>query len=312
MTDRGKTRFVYGPVPSRRLGFSLGVDILPFKTCTLDCIYCQLGRTPRTSCRRRAYFSMRNILAQIRQALQEGGRIDVITFSGSGEPTLNKNLGPLIRGIKRMTRIPVAVLTNGTLLYRREVRKDLLSADLVVPSLDAATANVFRKVNRPHPLLKASRILDGLLKFRKEYSGQIWLEIMLVKGINDRPGDIRSLKKIVDNVRPDRIHLNTVVRPPADSRARPLSMKELERIRASFGDSAEIIASPGKRIRKKVRADLAQAILGMVRRRPVTLEDISLSLGAHRDEILKTLDSLLDGRKIRSRRHGRKIFYKAA
>ena len=312
MNDGDKTRFVYGPVPSRRLGFSLGVDILPFKTCTLDCIYCQLGPTPRPFSRRRAYFSTRDVLTQIRQALEKGGRIDVITFSGSGEPTLNKNLGPIIRGIKKMTRIPVAVLTNGTLLYRKEVREDLLAADLVVPSLDAATASVFRTVNRPHRSLKSDRILDGLLKFRREYQGQIWLEIMLVKGINDRPGDIRSFKKIVDAVRPDRVHLNTVVRPPADSRARPLSMKELERIRASLGDSVEIVASSRKRTRRKARTDLDQAILGMIRRRPVTLEDISLSLGAHRDEILKTLDLLLDGQKIRCLRHGRKIFYKAA
>jgi wyosine [tRNA(Phe)-imidazoG37] synthetase (radical SAM superfamily) len=211
-----------------------------------------------------------------------------------------------------MTPIPVAVLTNGTLLYRKEVRKELLAADLVVPSLDAATAAVFRKVNRPHRFLKADRILDGLRKFRKEYSGRIWLEIMLVKGVNDSPKDIRSLKRIVEDIRPDRVHLNTVVRPPADSRARPLSMKDLERIRVSLGDSAEIVASPGKRTRRKVRTGIEQTILDMVRRRPVTLEDISLSLGTHRDEILKVLAALIDQKKIRSRRHGRKIFYRAA
>ena len=118
----GKPRFVYGPVPSRRLGFSLGVDILPFKTCSLDCVYCQLGSSGRTTGRRRAYFSPRDVVADVRAALGSAPRVDHITFSGSGEPTLNTNLGRIIRGIKRSTRVPVAVLTNATLLTRGDVR----------------------------------------------------------------------------------------------------------------------------------------------------------------------------------------------
>ena len=168
-------RFVYGPVASRRLGFSLGVDIIPFKTCTLDCIYCQLGSTGRTTARRRRFFPPREILAQIKAAVASGPKIDVITFSGSGEPTLNKDIGRLIRSIKRLTRIPVAVLTNGTLLTRGDVRRDLAAADVVVPSLDAVPAALFRRVNRPHASLVNARIVDGLARFRDGYAGEIRL-----------------------------------------------------------------------------------------------------------------------------------------
>ena len=216
-------RFVYGPVASRRLGFSLGVDIIPFKTCTLDCVYCQLGSAGRTTVRRRSWFPPEAILAQIKEAIDSGQRIDVITFSGSGEPTLSRDLGFLIRSIKKMTGIPVAVLTNGTLLGRRDVRRDLAAADIVGPSLDAVPAALFRRVNRPHASLDNRKVIDGLVRFRDEFAGEIRLEIMLVKGVNDSPAAIEAVKKAVARIRPDRIELNTVVRPPADRRAGALS-----------------------------------------------------------------------------------------
>jgi len=206
-TGPGTPRFVYGPVPSRRLGHSLGVDILPFKTCSLDCVYCQLGSTGKTTNRRRAYFSPRDVLAQIRAVLDSGQRVDHITFSGSGEPTLNANLGRIIRGLKKITNVPVAVLTNGTLLTRKDVRGDLLAADVVAPSLDAVPARLFRAVNRPHPSLDAGRVVKGLARFRREFRGQIWLEIMLVKGVNDTPDHIRDLRTAVAAIRPDRLQL---------------------------------------------------------------------------------------------------------
>ncbi len=307
--SRSSRSFVYGPVPSRRLGFSLGVDVLPLKTCTLDCLYCQLGPTERRTCRRQSYFPPAEVLGQIRRALRSGERIDYITFSGSGEPTLNKDLGDLIRSVKAMTSVPVAVLTNGTLLYRKSVRQDLLAADLVVPSLDAATAAMFRSVNRPHPLLTAERILEGLRKFREEYKGRLWLEIMFVKGVNDSADHLLALKKAVDVIHPDLVHINTVVRPPAYRKARALSAQELDKIRAGFGDRAEVVASFGKKGQRKGLSGLEKSVATMVRRRPVTADDISAALGRHRDEVLKALSRLVEAGKVRPVGHGRKTFY---
>jgi wyosine [tRNA(Phe)-imidazoG37] synthetase (radical SAM superfamily) len=307
-----KPRFVYGPVPSRRLGFSLGVDILPFKTCSLDCVYCQLGSSGRTIGRRRAYFSPRQVLSQVRAALGSARRVDHITFSGSGEPTLNKNLGRIIRGIKKMTRVPVAVLTNGTLLTRKDVRADLIEADVVVPSLDAVMPRLFRAVNRPHSSLEAGRIIDGLARFRREFGGQIWLEIMLVRGVNDAPDDIRALKEAIAMIRPDRIQLNTVVRPPAEASAHPLTTRELDRVRRALGNKAEVVADFEKESRAWGPGDLEEAITAVVKRRPVTAADISASLSRHRDEVLKALGRLLDSGRVRAVRHGRKTFYEAA
>lgn len=305
-------RFVYGPVPSRRLGFSLGVDILPFKTCTLDCTYCQLGSTRKTVCRRGSWFPPGEILSQIKEALDAGPRIDAITFSGSGEPTLNKDIGRLIRAIKRLTRIPVVVLTNGTLLTRKEVRHDLAAADIVVPSLDAVPEVMFRRVNRPHGSLRNDKIIDGLARFRREFRGEIWLEVMLVRGVNDSPAHIKALKAAVERIGPDRIQLNTVVRPPADAGAKPLSPRELQTIRARLGPKAEIVASFKSRKQTPGAADLDRTVLAMAGRRPVTAEDISSSLGRHRDEVLKALASLLARGKVRKVIHGGKTYFAGA
>ena len=306
-------RHVYGPVASRRLGFSLGVDVIPFKTCTLDCVYCQLGSTGRTTVRRGRWFPPREILAQIKEAIDSGRRIDVITFSGSGEPTLCRDLGPLIRAIKRMTKIPVAVLTNATLLTRPEVRRDLRAADIVVPSLDAVPSRVFRRVNRPNAGLDSARIIEGLARFRKEFRGQLRLEIMLVKGTNDRPADIRALEAAVNRIQPDRIELNTVVRPPAERRAAPLGPAALERIRTRLGPKAEVVASfEGKApARKRDHLPLEEDVLATVRRRPQTAEDVAKALGRHRDEVIKALAGLAARRRIRERRHGGEIYFSA-
>jgi wyosine [tRNA(Phe)-imidazoG37] synthetase (radical SAM superfamily) len=305
-------RFVYGPVASRRLGFSLGVDIIPFKTCSLDCVYCQLGSTGRTSARRRSWFPPREILAQVRAALDSGQRIDAITFSGSGEPTLNKDIGKLIRGIKRMTRVPVVVLTNGTLLAREDVRRDLAAADVVVPSLDAVPAGLFRRVNRPHASLLNARIIDGLARFRDGYRGEIRLEVMLVKGLNDSPAAVEALKGAIARIRPDRIELNTVVRPPADLRAAPLGPAELRKIRAALGPRAEIVAAFARRKQAPAAGALERAVLATIGRRPQTAEDIAVALGRHRDEVFKALSGLADRGRARSRVHGGKTYFAAA
>ena len=305
----GSRPYVYGPVPSRRLGFSLGVDIIPFKTCTLDCTYCQLGSTRKTVCRRGSWFPPGEILAQVKEAVESGQKIDVITFSGSGEPTLNRDIGRIIRAIKKMTRIPVVVLTNGTLLTRKEVRRDLAAADIVVPSLDAVPGNLFRRVNRPNRALDPEKIIDGLARFRDEFHGEIWLEIMLIRGVNDSPAHIKALRAAADRIRPERLQLNTVVRPPADVKAKPLSPGAMRKIRDALGPRAEIIASFEKRKQAPAAGGFEAALLTAVGRRPMTAEDISLSLGRHRDEVLKALSSLRGRRKVREAVHGGQTYF---
>lgn len=304
-----KRTYVYGPVPSRRLGFSLGVDILPFKTCTLDCVYCQLGSSSRTTVRRRAFFDPKDVLDQVRKAISSGGHIDHITFSGSGEPTLNRSLGGIIRGIKKMTDIPVAVLTNATLLSRTDVREALRAADIVVPSFDAATPGLFRRVNRPHRSLSLDRTLKGLAEFRRRYKGEIWLEIMLVKGMNDSPAHVRKLKEAIAAIRPDRVQLNTVVRPPAVKNAGPLSTAEMEKIREAIGEGCEVVADFPKTAQAPSREGLEAAILSMVRRRPVTAEDIAASLGRDRASVFKVLASLVSAKKVRRALFKGKTFF---
>jgi len=302
-------RFVYGPVASRRLGFSLGVDIIPFKTCSLDCVYCQLGSAGRTTTRRGSWFPPEEILGQIKAAVDSGQRIDVITFSGSGEPTLSRDIGRLIRAVKRMTRIPVAVLTNGTLLTRKDVRRDLAAADIVVPSLDAVSAPAFRRVNRPNASLDNRKIIDGLVRFRDDFPGDLRLEVMIVKGVNDAPSDIRTLKAAVARIRPDRIELNTVVRPPAERRARPLGAAAMAKIRAELGPKAEIVASFAARKQAPAAGGLEPAILATLGRRPQTAADIAAALGRHRDEVLKALTSLLVRRRVRKVVHGGRTYF---
>ncbi len=302
-------RFVYGPVASRRLGFSLGVDIIPFKTCTLDCVYCQLGSTAKTTVRRGSWFPPDEILAQIKAAVDSGQRIDVITFSGSGEPTLSRDIGRLIRAIKKMTSIPVAVLTNATLLTRKDVRCELAAADIVVPSLDAVPAPVFRRVNRPQASLDNRRIIEGLVRFREEFPGELRLEIMLVEGVNDTPAQIRALKAAVARIRPDRIELNTVVRPPADRTARPLSAAALAKIRAQLGPKAEIVASFAGKKQAPASGSLEGSILATVGRRPQTAADIALALGRPLEEVVQALSSLRRHRQVGRLTHGGQTYF---
>lgn len=307
--DKSQTIHIYGPVPSRRLGFSLGIDIIPFKTCSLNCIYCQLGPTTKKTIHRKEYLSSSEILSQIKKKLSSDQRIDYITFSGSGEPTLNKILEKLIREIRKITSIPVAVLTNSTLLSQKSTREALMDADLVVPSLDAATQEIFVKVNRPHSSLKLEEIIEGLRKLRQEFKGSIWLEIMLVKGVNDSPSHIRKLKEAITKIKPDKVQLNTVIRPPAEEFARPLNLRELEKINKVFGKNCEIIAEFSREAQKSTPENLEGAILSLIQRRPATLTDISNSLGKHKNEIIKYLNLLLVDGKIKSVIHkGLKYF----
>jgi wyosine [tRNA(Phe)-imidazoG37] synthetase (radical SAM superfamily) len=268
-----------------------------------------LGPTRKKSAQRREYFHPESVLAQIKKALLSEQRIDYITFSGSGEPTLNATLGKLIREIKKITDVPVAVLTNSTLLTDARVRKALQPADLVVPSLDAATQEEFIEVNRPHASLNIEDIIAALKIFRQEFSGQIWLEIMLVKDKNDSPAHIEQLKAAIGEIAPDRIQLNTVFRPPAEEFARALSLKELEKIKKAFGENCEIIAEFSSTDQTPQIKSLEDRILSIIQRRPVTLLDISKSLGKHRDEVIKYLNALTKKGLIKSITYKDKTYF---
>jgi len=304
-------KYTFGPVPSRRLGMSLGVDIVPFKMCSFDCIYCQLGTTTDKSVQRQSYVPKEEVLDELREVLDnDADRIDFITFSGSGEPTLNSDIGEMIRQVKAFSQVPVAVLTNGSLLYRDDVRKDLSKADLVVPSLDAITEDTLAKINRTHESLTAKLIIEGLRKFTQEFKGKIWLEIMLVKDVNDDPEELKQTADLVRELDVDKIHLNTVARPPAEEFALAITAQEMERIVSMFDSRAEVIADFSKLVKHEVHGeDTENEILSLLKRRPCTVGDISSSLGIHRNEVIKFVNHLTTNGSVRRIKHGDKWYY---
>lgn len=300
---------LYGPVPSRRLGLSLGIDIVPFKTCTLDCIYCQLGRTTALTLKRKKYIRSSIVLKEIKDFLKTGRKIDYITFAGSGEPTLNSDIGNIITGIKKITDIPVAVITNGTLLFRKAVRNSLFNADLVVPSLDSATLTGFKRINRRHNSLYIKKVIEGITRFRREYEGKIWLEIMLVQGFNDTGKELNLLKKAVALIKPDKVQLNTVVRPPAEKYAARVSRKKMKAIASDFSSKCDVIYDRKWKHKKYFRSLIGESILEVLRRRPVTVDDIVASLGLEKSGVIKNLLILEKTGAIKIKNMNGKLFY---
>ena len=305
-------KYVFGPVPSRRLGMSLGVDLIPYKTCSYDCIYCELGRTTHKTTARKEYISKDLILKQLEEhLLLLDSPPDYITISGSGEPTLNAKLGEIIRHIKNITRIPVAVLTNSSLFFMEEVKKDLLEADVVLPSLDAVSSNVFKYINRPDHHLTIDEIISGLINFRQEFSGEIWLEILFCRVINDDYKEVERMRKIINNIKPDRIQLNTVARPAPEDFAIPLSGIQLHTIKEQLGPDAEIIATAIPRGGGTHFVDNEDNIVNLIARRPCTMEDISIALELHPNETFKYLGKLEKERRISHTLHNRRAYYQA-
>ena len=303
---------LFGPVPSRRLGISLGLDLVPMKTCTLNCIYCECGRTTHLTLNRREYVPFEEVKKELSHFLSHNPMPDYITFSGSGEPTLNSTIGDVIHFIKTQTfNIPVAVLTNGTLLFQRKVRDDIKDATVVIPSLDAVTKKTFAKIVRPDPKLNIDAIISGLIQFRKEYSGQIWLEIFIVPGINDTKEELTAIKGAIAKIRPDTVQLNTLDRPGTVQDIRSATRKELESILDFWQlDYAEIIAKPPERKELlSYRKDAESAILETIARRPCTLQDLTELLGLHAAEVNKYLDVLEADNKIKVVNQKRGFFY---
>ena len=304
--------YLFGPVPSRRLGISLGIDLVPMKTCTLNCIYCECGKTTNLTLERREYVPLAEVKTEFLHYLSNHPKPDYITFSGSGEPTLNSLIGEAIRFIRsHETEIPVAVLTNGTLLFDPQVRKELKPASMVMPSLDAATDKVFIKINRPHPRLPVERMIDGLIQFRKEFQGQIWLEIFIVPGLNNTEPELTALKLAIQKISPNRVQLNTLDRPGPVSHIRAATPEELQQVIHFWNlNNIEIIAKASDR-KKMVayRKDVEGAILETVARRPCTLEDLTNILGLHANEVNKYLDVLEADKKVSVTHQARGPFY---
>lgn len=281
---------VFGPVPSRRLGRSLGVDVVPFKTCTYDCIYCQLGRTTCRTIEPREWVPLDDVLHEVEAKLSTGP--DFITLSGSGEPTLFSRLAELIGGIKDLTSIPIALLTNGSLLWDPEVQEAIQNVDLLIPSLDAGDEAMFRRVNRPHEAISFDRLIDGLTAARELCRGQYWLEVLLLAGYTALEEEVMKLVQYTGLIKPDRIQLNTVTRPPAESFAAGVSGTRLNEWSRFFDPPAEVVADY-RHVHEQARFSASRdEILSLLRRRPCPIDGIAHGLSMHPNEVVKYVEAL--------------------
>lgn len=302
---------VFGPVPSRRLGRSLGVDLVPYKTCSYDCIYCQLGPTTCRTIERKKYVPFDTAIGQVEHRLRQTGAVDYITLSGSGEPTLHARLGEVIQRIKKITDIPVAVLTNGSLLWMERVREELAGADLVIPSLDAGDDAVFQYVNRPHRSISFEGMVDGIRRFRKEFRGRMWLEVLLLGGISATRAGAESIAAHARTIGADRVQLNTVLRPPRDRSARRVAKERMLGLAQMFEGAVEVIADYENVHDQSDYAVSRNEVLALLERRPCTVDDVSAGLSIHRNEAIKHLQHLTEENTVSMRTEGDLTFYVA-
>ncbi len=300
---------VFGPVPSRRLGRSLGVDVVPFKTCTYDCIYCQLSRTTCKTVERKEWVPLEDVLDEVKSKLSK--RPDYITLSGSGEPTLFSRLGDLIDGIKRMTNVPVALLTNGSLLWQPEVRGAIRDVDLLIPSLDAGDEAVFHQVNRPHQAISFDRLIDGLVASREACRGRYWLEVFLLEGYTATEAEVKKLAQYAGLIKPDRIQINTVTRPPAESFAAGVSRERLPELARLFDPPAEVVADYHHVHEQTPFAVSRDEILSLLRRRPCSIDGIAQGLSMHPNEVVKYVEALAAEKLVETTWTSGKCFYRA-
>ncbi len=300
--------YIFGPVPSRRLGLSLGVDLIPHKTCTFDCLYCEVGRTTCKTITPGPFAPVDEILSQLEERLK-GCTPDVITLAGSGEPTLHAEIDRIISGIRDITDTKVVILTNGSLFWDEAVRKRVLAADLIMPTLSSAFAHTFQTIHRPHRDLTLDRIVAGLVQLRREFGGLIYLEVILLAGINDTEEEVGALRPLIQKIQPEKIQLNTVVRPPADACAKALDGKRLEEIKLFLGERAEIVVDIETAKGALARDPKGEGLLEMVKRRPLRPKDMANSLGISLDEVESMVKGLLLKGYLRRQDHSGEIFY---
>ncbi len=306
-----KYKYIFGPVPSRRLNVSLGVDLVPHKVCSYNCIYCECGRTTNLTVERKEYVPTKVVLEELNDYLNSHPKPDYVTFSGSGEPTLHKDIGEIISFIKsEYPDVKIAILTNGSLFNDSNVRKEILNADVILPSLDSAIEETFKRIDRPYGKLNLKDIIDGMMKFRKDYKGQIWLEVFIIEGINSDKVNLKALKKAIIKIKPDKIQLNTMDRPGTENWVKAVSKKILEDIVEYWNlNNVEIISKYKRREVKSYRDDVENAIIETIQRRPCTIEDLQNILNLHINELNKYIDVLENEGKIAAKVESRGVFY---
>lgn len=302
--------YLFGPVPSRRLGRSLGIDLVPFKTCTLDCVYCECGCTTHKTLTRAEYVPTQKVISEFAEWHAQDGRADIVTFSGSGEPTLHSHIGEITDAIKNIAHLPVCLLTNATLFFMEDVRNDAAKTDIVVPSLDAGDDDTFQRINRPPESLSFENYCNGLISFAQEYTGRIWLEVFIVPGVNDSHESIEKIAKIAAQMPAiEKIQLNTAVRTPAEPDVLPCSHEQLQSFATAFTPHAEIIAA-FSRVQNGEDTGISSArIFDMISRRPCTLDDIIAGLNLRRTEAIKYLEELDALHRIDSEEREDKTYY---
>ena len=297
-----KTKRVFGPVLSKRLGNSLGIDVIPHKTCSYNCIYCQLGSEENTITDLTNYYSVDEIIYELKEALLNNKNIDYITFTGSGEPTLYKDLKKLIYEIKQITDIPVCIITNGSLLYKQEMRSNLLLADLIIPSLDAGNEETFKLIDNPNKEIDFYKMVEGLIEFKKVFKGEYWLEIFLLKDINDNEDELDDIIKIVKKIKPDRIQLITATRRVANEKAKALSDEELKKIKKYFNSKCDIeidIPNISENHKGNTRILTEDDIVNFLIRQPDTAYIIAKSFNENERKVKELLDLLIKKNKVR-------------
>ena len=309
-----KRKYLFGPVPSRRLGYSLGVDIVPYKTCTLDCVYCECGKTTKLRNRRSSYVSASDVIRELSDYLSKEPKLDYITFSGGGEPVLNTEIGKIIEFIKTSyDAYKVALLTNGTLFGDKKAREDVSMCDLIIPSVDAASEKAFKKINRPAPGISASSVIKGIELLNREVSGKLWVEVFVIPGINDNEGELRKIKEALIRIGPEKVQLNTLDRPGTVKDLKSAGREKLLNICEYFSPlKTEIIGRyGGSKKRDFASSDMKEKMLLLLSRRPCTLEDLSEVFSPQKNDLEKYLKELKNSGRIQSSKGERGLFYRA-
>lgn len=304
-------KYLFGPIPSRRLGMSLGVDLVPKKVCTIDCVYCEVGKTTQLSVQPENYIAADKIMEELSHYLEHNQAPDYVTITASGEPTLNANLQEIISFVKQNeANIPVCVITNGTLFHNKKVRQALMMADLVLPSLDAATEPVFRKINRPHKAIDFQAYIQGMIDFGREFTGKIWLEVFILPGYNNHKEELLALKETILKINPDIVQINTLDRPGTVANLRGATQEELQEVMDFWQlNNVRIIAKAKQSTQTQFRSDTETAIKESISRRPCTVEDLITMLGLCEEEIDRCLQNLAKLKGFEKVEQERGVFY---
>lgn len=305
-----KYKHLFGPVPSRRLGVSLGIDLIEHKTCNLNCVYCECGKTTNHTMERKEYIKAELILDELREFLKDKPYLDFITFAGSGEPTLNSKIGYIIDEIKKITDTKVALITNGALLNDEKLLDELKNCDIIIPSLDAVSEDIFEKINRPCDGLDIESVKNGLIKLSDTFKGEIYLEVFIIDGINNGEEELKRFKDFFKKIKVKKIQLNSLDRPPVEKWVKKADIEILEEIKKYFDMKNVDIVSKYKERRfiKSYNEDIEDLILNMLEKRPCTIEDIENITMKARAEINKYLDVLEKEKKIKTEAGERGIF----